>query len=384
MPPLEGLKVVDLTRVLAGPFCAMLLGDMGADVVKIEEPADGDDARMWGPFVGEWSAYFLGVNRSKRSVAIDLKTPFGGQVLRSLLLQADVLIENFKPGSLDKLGFGFEAVHAMNPRLVYCSITGYGRTGPRSRLSGYDPIVQAESGFMDITGTADGPPVRTGVATTDYMAGLYAFGGILLALRERDRTGKGQAVDIALFDSILSMLSMPAGLFQVTGKTPKRMGNDHSSIAPYEVLSARDGMLMVAAANGRLWTALCAAVDVPELAGDPRFVTNGDRVQNRIELKQELERAFATFSVAELVERLTRFGVPCGRVRTVPEALHDPQVAARQMWIPFDDPELAGFRVLGNPIKLSETPADLSRRPPKLGEHTEEVLKELAVSTDLL
>jgi crotonobetainyl-CoA:carnitine CoA-transferase CaiB-like acyl-CoA transferase len=373
-----------LTRVLAGPFCAMMLGDMGADVIKIEEPADGDDARMWGPFVGSWSAYFLGVNRSKRSVAIDLKTPFGAGVLRALLAQADVLIENFRPGSLDKLGFGFDAVHALNPRLVYCSISGYGRTGPRRQLSGYDPIVQAESGFMDITGMADGPPVRTGVATTDYMAGLYAFGGILLALRERDRTGTGQLVDIALFDSILSMLSMPAGIFQVTGKTPKRMGNDHSSIAPYEVLRASDGMLMIAAANGRLWSGLCAAVDVPHLASDPRFLTNSDRVENRAELKRELEQAFSTYTVAALLERLQQHGVPCGRVRTVPEALEDPQVGPREMFIEFGDPELAGFKVLGNPIKLSDTPADLSRRPPKLGEHTRAVLEELGMAEDIV
>ncbi|MQA28239.1 MAG: CoA transferase [Luteitalea sp.] len=380
MPPLDGLKVVDLTRVLAGPFCAMLLGDMGADVIKVEEPTDGDDARMWGPFVGAWSAYFLGVNRSKRSLALDLKTPFGVKVLRTLLMQADVLIENFKPGSLDNLGFGFEAVHAMNRRLVYCSISGYGRTGPRRHLTGYDPVVQAESGFMDITGTADGPPVRTGVATTDYMAGLYALSGILLALRDRDRTGEGQQVDIALFDSILSMLSMPAGIVQATGQTPKRMGNDHSSIAPYEVLNASDGMLMIAAANGRLWTRLCEAVDASHLATDPRFATNSGRVKNRAELKQALEQAFAPFTVAALLERLQRHGVPSGRVRTVPEALADPQVGARQMLIAFGDSELGDFKVLGNPIKLSRNPANLSRQPPKLGEHTQAILEELGIT----
>src|SRR5688572_12378557 len=230
MPPLADLKVIDLTRVLAGPFCAMLLGDMGADVIKIEEPDAGDDARGWAPFVGDWSAYFLGVNRSKRSLALDLKRPEAAEVLRRLLRDADVFIENFRPGSLDKLGFGFAQTRVLNPRLVHCTVSGYGKSGPRRHLSGYDPIVQAESGFMDITGSPDGAPMRTGVATSDYLAGLYAFSGILLALRDRDRTGRGQHVDIALFDSVLSTLSMPAGILQATGVEPRRMGNAHPSI----------------------------------------------------------------------------------------------------------------------------------------------------------
>jgi formyl-CoA transferase len=377
MPPLDGLKVVDLSRVLAGPFCAMLLGDMGADVIKIEEPNEGDDARMWGPFVGDWSAYFLGVNRNKRSIALNLKTAEGQETLRALLRSADIFVENIKPGSLDTLGFATEAVRELNPRLVHCSISGYGRTGPRRHLTGYDPVVQAESGFMDITGHPDGPPVRTGIAMTDYLAALYAYSGILLALRERDRTGKGQHVDIALFDSILSTLSMPIGILQATGQKPRRLGNDHSAIAPYEVLRASDGSVMIAAANSRLWRKLCEAVGAAHLVDDPRFTSNTDRVANRTVLKGELERAFANFTVDELVARLQEFGVACGRVRTLPEALEDPQIEPRQMLIPLGDPELEGFRVLGNPIKLSDTPAVFSRRPPKLGEHTQEVLEEL-------
>ena len=380
MPPLEGLKVVDLTRVLAGPFCAMLLGDMGADVIKVEEPSLGDDARGWAPNVGSWSAYFLGVNRSKRGLTLDLKHPVGAGALRRLLARADVFIENFKPGSLDTLGFGYEAMHALNPRLVYCSISGYGRTGPRRHLSGYDPVVQAESGFMDITGTADGPPVRTGIATSDYLAGLYAFGGILLALRDRDRRGEGQLVDIALFDSVLSTLSMPVGVLQATGQTPRRMGNDHVAIAPYETLRARDGILMIAAGNPRLWGQLCHAVNADHLVDDPRFKTNTDRVRNRPALKMELETAFSAFTVDELVDCLNEASVPCGRVRTVREALADPQVEPRQMLLAFDDPELAGFRVLGNPIKLSANEARTMRRPPRLGEHTREILAELGYS----
>ena len=376
MPPLAGLKVVDLTRVLAGPFCAMLLGDMGADVIKVEEPQLGDDARGWEPNVDSWSAYFLGVNRSKRSLGLDLKQPECRAVLKKLLEDADVFIENFKTGSLDTMGFGYDAMHALNPRLVYCSISGYGRTGPRRHLPGYDPVVQAESGFMDITGTPDGPPVRTGIATSDYLAALYAFGGILLALRDRDRTGEGQLVDIALFDSVLSTLSMPVGVLQATGRNPTRMGNDHMAIAPYETLRAKDGLLMIAAANPRLWKQLCEAVGAGHLVNDPRFATNTDRVRNRTALKTELERAFAGFSVDGLVERLNQASVPCGRVRTVAEALQDPQIGPRQMLLGFDDPELAGFKVLGNPIKLSAHAVVPLRRPPRLGEHTHEILLE--------
>jgi len=378
MPPLDGLKVIDLTRVLAGPFCAMLLGDMGADVIKLEEPEHGDDARGWGPFVGGWSSYFLGVNRSKRSLALDLKTAEGAAVLKRLLKDADVFIENLKPGSLAKLGFTDDVLEELNPRLVHCTISGYGKTGPRRALTGYDPIVQAESGFMDVTGTADGPPVRTGVATSDYIAGLYAFAGILLALRNRDRTGRGEQVDIALFDSILSTLSMPVGIFEATGRIPTRLGNDHSSIAPYESLRASDGMIMIAAANPRLWRQLCEAVGVLPLVSDPRFLTNTDRVKNRPALKTALEAAFSAFTVDQLVERLGAFGVPCGRVRTVPEALRDPQIEARQMLLDFGDPEMKGVRVLGNPIKLSRDGARFTRRAPRLGEHTEEILNELA------
>ena len=378
MAPLDGLRVIDLSRVLAGPFCAMLLGDMGADVIKIEEPNEGDDTRLWGPFVGDWSAYFLGVNRNKRSVALDLKSVDGQKALRSLLTGADVFIENIKPGSLDKLGFTAEAIRALNPRLIHCSISGYGRTGPRRHLTGYDPVVQAESGVMDITGHPDGPPVRTGVAMTDYLAALYAYSGILLALRERDRTGSGQLVDIALFDSILSTLSMPVGMLQATGQTPERQGNAHSAIAPYEVLRASDGSVMIAAANSRLWKQLCAAVGVPHLIDDPRFRTNTDRVTNRAALAGELERAFAGFTVDALVARLQDCGVACGRVRTIPEALEDPQIEPRQMLIPLEDPELNGFRVIGNPIKLSQDPPRLYRRPPRLGEHTSEVLEEIS------
>jgi crotonobetainyl-CoA:carnitine CoA-transferase CaiB-like acyl-CoA transferase len=283
MPPLEGLRVVDLSRVLAGPYCTMLLADMGADVIKIETPDEGDETRTWPPFVGDWSAFFLAINRGKRSAALDLKAPADAALLRRLLQQADVFVENVRPGSLDRLGFAVDAVCAMNPRLIYCSISGYGHSGPRRSLGGYDPVMQAESGFMDGNGMPDGPPVRTGVAVTDYLAALYALSGILLALRHRDQTGRGQHVDIALFDAIFSTLARPVVHVEATGEAPARAGNDHPAIAPYEALTARDGVIMIAAGNNRLWRQLCAAIDTPALADDPRFATNRDRLQHRAE-----------------------------------------------------------------------------------------------------
>jgi crotonobetainyl-CoA:carnitine CoA-transferase CaiB-like acyl-CoA transferase len=377
MPPLDGLKVVDLSRVLAGPYCTMLLADMGAEVIKIETPGEGDESRTWPPFAGSWSALFLAVNRGKRSVALDLQTPDHATVLRRLLEEADILVENVRPGSLDRLGFGVDAVRALNPRIIYCSISGYGHSGPRRTLGGYDPVMQAESGFMHITGMPDGPPVRTGVAMTDYLAALYALSGILLALRHRDRTGSGQHVDIALFDAIFSTLARPVIHHEVTGETPSRAGNDHPAIAPYEVLSARDGLIMIAAGNQRLWKQLCAAIDAPALAGEPMFATNRDRVAHRDALKHALEEAFMPFPLDTLIERLQAAGVPCGRVRTVTDAMNDPQVAAREMLLPLDVPGVSAVRTVGNPIKLSDSPAAPARRPPALGEHTDEVLAEL-------
>jgi crotonobetainyl-CoA:carnitine CoA-transferase CaiB-like acyl-CoA transferase len=377
MPPLDGLRVVDLTRVLAGPFCTMMLGDMGAEVIKVEEPRHGDESRQWVPIAEGWSSYFLGVNRNKKSVTLDLKQPEGAAALRALISQADVFVENFRPGSLAQLGFSYKDVASLNPRVVYCSISGYGQNGPRADLSGYDVVIQGESGLMDVTGQPDGPPTRVGIAITDYLAGLYATQGILLALIDRQRTGCGQQVDIALFDSLLSALTLPIGIQLATGHSPQRMGNDHPSIAPYETLNTRDGLVIVAAGNNRLWTRLCSALDAERLAEDPRFLTNTDRLRNRSSLKTELEAIFQRFTLDELLERLQAQNVPCGRVRSIAEAIEDPQVLARGMIIAIDHPELGAIKNLGNPIKLSRTPYVVRLPPPRLGEHTEEVLKSL-------
>ena len=377
MPPLKGLKVVDLTRVLAGPFCTMMLGDMGADVLKIEEPGLGDESRGWAPFIGDQSSYYLSVNRNKRSVVLDLKTKEGAEALSALVRDADILVENFRPGSLAKLGFGYPDVSRINPRLIYCSISAYGQNGPRAALPGYDVVLQGETGFMDATGAPDGEPTRAGVAITDYLAGLYAVQGILLALHDRHRTGLGQHIDIALFDSILSVMRLPLGILLATGEAPQRVGNDHPSIAPYETLNTRDGQVIVAVGNPRLWKQFCAAIESEDLASDPRFATNADRLANRVELKKTLECAFERYTLPDLIARLEAHKVPCGRVRTIVDAIADDQVAAREMIVTLRDTDLREIVNLGTPVKLSRTPAELASPPPKLGEHTAEVLTAL-------
>jgi len=377
MGPLTGVTVVDLTRVLAGPFCTMLLADMGAEVIKIEDPRGGDDVRSFPPLVHGWSSYFLGLNRNKKSVALDLKTQGGQAALRRLISRADVLVENFKPRSLARLGFGYEAVRDINPRLIYCSISGYGQTGPAAHLSGYDPVIQAECGLMSITGFPDGPPTRSGIAVTDFLAGLYANQGILLALLDRVRTGHGQHIDIALFDSMVSTLCMPVGIFEATGRDPQRLGNEHPSIAPYETFQAQDGLIMICAGNDRLWGALCEAIGHEELARQPQFRTIPDRVSHRGELKRKLQSVFADLTVEDLMTRLQKRSVPCGRVRSVAEAMTDPQLRARDMLLTLDVPGRDGFRVLGNPVKMSDVSPEPPSNAPKLGEHTESVLRSL-------
>jgi crotonobetainyl-CoA:carnitine CoA-transferase CaiB-like acyl-CoA transferase len=383
MPPLDGLTVIDLTRVLAGPFCTMLLGDMGADVIKVEEPVSGDDTRGWAPFISPgWSSYFLGVNRNKRSLALNLKSGDGPEVLRRLAARADVLVENFRPGTLDRLGLGYHALSAINPRLIFASVSGYGQTGPRRELAGYDPVLQAEAGLMDITGPVDGPPSRVGVAMTDYVAGQFMFSSILLALRERDRSARGQAIDISLFDSILSTMTLPAGIYFATGERPPRLGNQHPSIAPYETFRASDGVAMVCAGNPRLWVQFCLAIDRPELPDDPRFATNTGRLGHRSELVAIVEDRIAAWTVDEFLSRLEARGVPCGRVRSIDQALADPQVPARQMLVTMNHDDLGEVAMIGNPMQLSETPPTYRLAPPALGEHSDEILRELGYTRE--
>ena len=377
MAPLDGLRVIDLTRVVAGPFCTMMLGDMGAEVLKIEEPKHGDDSRAWAPFIEGTGSFFLALNRSKKSVALDLKTPDGADALRRLVDTADVLIENFRPGSLAELGFDYATVAALNPRLIYCSISGYGQTGPSSQLPGYDAVLQGEAGIMDMTGFPDGEPTRVGVAITDYLAGLYATQGILLAVIDRQKSGLGQHVDISLFEAMLSVMRLPLSVLLATGVTPSRVGNDHLNIAPYQPLRAKDGLIIVAVANPGLWVRFCDAIERPELRDDPRFRTNTDRVANRDALKEAIEAVFERFTVEELTSRFQAKNVPCGRVRSISEALEHPQVAARDILIAQQHPQIGTIETLAPVVRLSRTPAEVTLPPPALGEHTREVLAGL-------
>jgi crotonobetainyl-CoA:carnitine CoA-transferase CaiB-like acyl-CoA transferase len=370
--PLSGLRVVDFTRVLAGPMCTMLLGDMGAEIIKLEDPAHGDDTREWAPLVGGWSTYFLSVNRNKKSVAVDLKSAEDRKLVDELIRSADVLVENFRPGTLDRLGFGADRVRTMNERVIYCSISGYGATGPRRDLPGYDMVIQGESGLMDVTGFPETGPTKVGVAITDCIAALYAAQAILLALISRSQTGKGQFIDLSLLDCAVSVLGLPAGIVAVTGRSPGRRGNEHPSLAPYGPYPALDGLVIVAVANPRLWSRFCAAIGAHKLERDPRFATNDARLANRARLDDEICAIFANHTVGALIERLSAEGVPCGRVRTIDEMLADPQLAARQMFV--DIPTSKGIvKMPANPIHLSEAAPVTSEPPPALGQHTQEI-----------
>jgi crotonobetainyl-CoA:carnitine CoA-transferase CaiB-like acyl-CoA transferase len=379
--PLQGLRVLDFTRVLAGPLCTMLLGDMGAEVIKIEDPRGGDDTRAWAPFVDGWSTYFLSVNRNKKSVAIDLKSDDGRRLLEQLIDTADVLVENFRPGTLDRLGFGVEQVRARNPRIIYCSISGYGHESPRRDEPGYDMVIQGESGLMDVTGFPETGPTKVGVAITDCLAALYAVQGILLAYISRQQTGRGQHLDLALLDSAVSVLGLPAGIVAATGASPGRLGNAHPSLAPYQPYRAADGHVIVAVANERLWSKFCAAVGLDTLEHDPRFATNTDRLANRDQLNARIEALFATRTVAGILAALQEAGVPSGRIRTVTDVLDDPALAARQMLVSLQ----AGTRTVivpGNPIHLSDLPPLETSPPPRVGEHTAAIRASLGRDDD--
>jgi len=378
MGPLTGLTVLDFTRVLSGPYCTMILGDLGARVIKLEHPGRGDDTRRWGPpFLGEESAYFLSVNRNKESVAVDFKTAGGKEVVERLLARADVVVENFRPGTLDGAGFDAATVRARHPRLVYCSISGYGQTGPRRDEPGYDAVMQAEGGLMSITGAADGPPYRLGVAIVDIVSGMFAAQGVLAALVARERTGQGQVVDLGMLDATTALLTYQAGNFFATGSAPGRLGNRHPTIAPYETFATADGDLALAVGNDALWQKFCRVAELPDLGADPRFASNAGRLEHYAELKPRLDAVFRSRTRADWSARLLAAGVPCGAVRSVEEVFADPQTLARGMVQKVGHATLGEVSVTGVPVKLSETPGSVRTGPPVLGQHTAAVLTEL-------
>jgi crotonobetainyl-CoA:carnitine CoA-transferase CaiB-like acyl-CoA transferase len=380
--PLSGLTVLDLTRVLSGPYCTMTLADLGARVIKVEHPVRGDDTRGWGPpFLGTESAYFLSVNRNKESVTIDLKTPEGRTILERLLAQADVLVENFRPGTLADLGLDAAALCARHPRLICCAISGFGQTGPRRDEPGYDAVMQAEGGLMSVTGEAGGPPFRLGVAIVDIVSGMWAAQGVLAAIVARERTGRGQIVDVGMLDAAASLLTYQAGIYFATGQAPERLGNRHPTIVPYESLPTSDGDLVVAVGNDAIWRRFCEAAGAPALASDTRFATNPDRVAHYDALKPLLDAIFRQRSRQAWIDLLTPAGVPCGSVRGIDEVFADPQIAAREMVQTLAHPTLGEVRVTGFPVKLSETPGEVRTAPPTLGQHTDAVLAELGYAS---
>jgi formyl-CoA transferase/CoA:oxalate CoA-transferase len=375
--PLRHLTVLDLSRVLSGPYCTMQLADMGARVIKVERPGAGDDTRAWGPpFVNGESAYFLSINRNKESVTLNFKHPDGRRLLDALIARADVLVENFRPGTLDDMGLGYDALHARHPRLIYTSISGFGHTGPLRERAGYDAVLQGEAGIMSITGPADGPGYKVGVAIADLAAGLFAAQGTLIALYERERSGEGQHVDIAMLDSVASLLTYQAGIYFTTGAPPERLGNAHPTVAPYETFRAADGDIVLAAGNDDLWRRFCGVAGLDACAADPRFAKNSDRVRNYRVLRPIVAEVFLRRTRAEWIALLNDAGIPAGSVRNLHEVLTDEQLLAREMVHTLPHASAGSVQVLGTPVKLSATPGAVRSAPPALGEHTDAVLAE--------
>ena len=378
---LSGVKVLDLTRILAGPFCTMILADLGADVIKVEDPVRGDDTRAWGPpFVGPDAAYYHSVNRNKRAIAVDLKDPTALYLVRLLARTADVVVENFRPGTAARLGLGYTDLAADNPGLVYASISGFGQTGPMAGHAGYDATAQALSGVMSVTGYPGELPARFGVSGADLGAGMWTTIGILAALHTRGAGRRGQHVDVALLDGQVAWLTYQAAGYFTSGTIPSRHGSAHPNIVPYQAFPTLDGDLMIAAGNDGLWRRFAGAVGLGELTEDPRFLSNADRVGHRGELVALIEKALAARPAAEWADVLTAAGVPVAPVQNVAQALRHPQVLAREMVVEVDHPDAGPMTTLGSPIKLLATPPAIRSASPRHGEHTAEVLRSLGVS----
>lgn len=379
--PLSGIRVLDFTRVVSGPFCTALLGDFGAEVIKVESP-DGDPTRVTG-IVGETgeNPYFVNLNRNKRSIAVNLKDKEGKTIAQRLVKWADVVVENFRPGVMDRLGLGYDELKELNPALIYVAITGFGKGGPYRDRPAFDFIVQAMSGFMSLNGNKDMEPMRVGIPISDTVAGVYAAFGVLAALRNRERTGKGSEVQVAMMDGLISMFTFASGAYFATGDLPPRTGNDHMVIAPYGLFHAEDGSIAIAPSTHETWLRLCKALDLEHLATDPRFDTNEKRRKYRDQLNQIIGARIGTESRSFWIERLNRSGVPCGPIYDLREAFNDPQVLHQQMVLESHQPS-GPVKMTGFPVKITEAPAKLLCPSPQLGEHTQEILIELGYARE--
>lgn len=376
--PLEGVRVLDLTRAAAGPYATMMLADMGADVIKLEFPKIGDDLRYYGPpFAGGESYYFMILNRNKRSMTLNLKDEQGKSIIRSMIAQIDVVIENFSPGTMEELALGYESLRTIKPNLIYCAISGFGSKGPDAERRGYDIIAQGMGGIMSVTGEIGGKPLRVGVALADYATGMFAAYGIVTALYHRKNTGEGQKVETSLFESQIALLAFQAGRYFGTGETPKPLGNIHPVIAPFESFRTRDGYINIAAGNNNLWSKFCKALGLEAYEKDPRFESNPERVKNRPAMVALIEKKTTRFTKEELGEILDRAGIPNGPVWEIPDVVNSPQALALEMTPEMEHPTAGKIRVTGIPVKLNLTPGKLLRPAPLLGQHSEEILKEL-------
>jgi len=381
--PLDGVRVLDLTRALAGPYCTLMLGDMGADVVKVELPGTGDEARGWGPpFIEGESTYFMSISRNKQSITLNLKHERSREVLRKLVERSDVLVENMRPGAMARLGFGYEQASALNPRLIYCSISGFGQTGPRAGQPAYDQVLQGMGGAMSLTGQVGGQPTKFGIPIADIAAGMFGAYAVSSALFAREKTGEGQWIDTSMLGGQVALLTFQAGRYFATGNAPGLAGNRHPSIAPYETFSASDGFVNVACGTERMWQAFCRALGLDDLLDDARYARNADRVSNREPLAERIESRMKALTVAEVVAILEGVEVPCGPVSTLADVFADPQTEHLGLRLPVEHPKAGAIDVTGFPWRLSGTPAEVRLPPPLLGEHTDAVLRELGYTDD--
>lgn len=377
MNVLEGIRVLDLSRVLAGPYCTMMLADYGANIIKIEPPKVGDDSRAFGPFVGKESAYFMSLNRNKRSMVLNFKRQAECDLFKELVKQADVVVENYRPGTMEKFGLGYEELKKINPKLIYAACSGFGHTGPYRDKPAYDIIVQAMGGIMSITGPEGGEPTRIGASIGDVVAGMFTAYGVMLALFHRERTGEGQKIDVGMLDCQLAILENAIARYVTSGVVPTPLGNRHPSITPFSSFTAKDGHVIVGAGNDRLWRRLCELLGKAELIEDDRFINNAQRTANAKELTNILNEVFITRTIQEWIELLEQAGLPCAPINTVDRIVNDPHIKARNMIVEVEHPVAGNLKMPGVPVKLSATPGEVKTPAPLLGQHTVEILQEM-------